>query len=69
MYRMNIGTIVEADMISVRLVRFRAAQKDDPARRAGSSGEMEEYFFEMMTPGDTFVFAGEVLKFEAHRRH
>ena len=27
-------------------------------------GEMEEYFFEMLTPGDTFLFAGEVLKFE-----
>jgi ATP-dependent Lhr-like helicase len=27
-------------------------------------GEMEEYFFEMLTPGDTFLFAGEVLRFE-----
>jgi ATP-dependent helicase Lhr and Lhr-like helicase len=25
---------------------------------------MEEYFFEMLTPGDTFLFAGEVLRFE-----
>jgi ATP-dependent Lhr-like helicase len=27
-------------------------------------GEIEEYFAETMTPGDTFVFAGEVLRFE-----
>ena len=25
---------------------------------------MEEYFFEMLTPGDTFLFAGEVVRFE-----
>ena len=34
-YRMNVGTIVEADMLKVRLVRSRASQ-DDPARRAGA---------------------------------
>jgi ATP-dependent Lhr-like helicase len=28
-------------------------------------GEVEEYFVEMLTPGDTFVFAGEVLRYEA----
>jgi ATP-dependent Lhr-like helicase len=28
-------------------------------------GEVEEYFIEMLTPGDTFVFAGEILKYEA----
>ena len=27
-------------------------------------GEMEEYFAETMSVGDTFVFAGEVLRFE-----
>ena len=32
-YRMNVGTIVEADMLKVRLVRSRASQ-DDSARRA-----------------------------------
>ena len=31
-YRMNVGTIVEADMLKVRLVRSRASQ-GDPARR------------------------------------
>jgi ATP-dependent helicase Lhr and Lhr-like helicase len=28
-------------------------------------GQVEEYFIETLTPGDTFVFAGEVLKYEA----
>ncbi len=28
-------------------------------------GEVEEYFVETMVPGDTFVFAGEILKYEA----
>jgi ATP-dependent helicase Lhr and Lhr-like helicase len=27
-------------------------------------GEIEEYFAETMLPGDTFIFAGEVLRFE-----
>jgi ATP-dependent Lhr-like helicase len=27
-------------------------------------GEIEEYFAETLTPGDTFLFAGEVLRFE-----
>ena len=28
-------------------------------------GEVEEYFIETLAPGDTFVFAGEVLRYEA----
>src|SRR5262249_23584608 len=28
-------------------------------------GEREEYFIEGLTPGDTFVFSGEILRFEA----
>jgi ATP-dependent Lhr-like helicase len=62
-YRMNIGTIVEADMIKVRLVRGGAAGA--AVRRGGRLlGEVEEYFIETLTPGDTFVFAGEILKYE-----
>src|SRR4029078_13181651 len=67
-YRMNIGTIVEADMIKVRLVRSRAGGggHTGPIARGGRLlGEVEEYFIEMMVPGDTFVFAGEILKYEA----
>ena len=63
-YRMNVGTIVEADMLKVRLVRSRALGKMIP-RGGRLLGEVEEYFIETLTPGDTFVFAGEILQYEA----
>ena len=62
-YRMNVGTIVEADMLKVRLVRSRVSKMIPRGGRI--LGEVEEYFIEMLTPGDTFVFAGEVLRYEA----
>jgi ATP-dependent helicase Lhr and Lhr-like helicase len=61
-YRMNVGTIVEADMLKVRLVRSRASKMIPRGGRI--LGEVEEYFIEMLTPGDTFVFAGEILRYE-----
>jgi ATP-dependent Lhr-like helicase len=67
-YRLNVGTIVEADMLKVRLVRSRAGQHGYAgaiARGGKLLGEVEEYFIETMVPGDTFVFAGEILKYEA----
>jgi ATP-dependent Lhr-like helicase len=63
MYRMNVGTIVEADMLKVRLVRSRASKVIPRGGRV--LGQVEEYFVETMSPGDTFVFGGEVLKYEA----
>jgi len=63
-YRMNVGTIVEADMLKVRLVRSRASGAVLP-RGGRLLGEVEEYFIETLTPGDTFVFAGKILKYEA----
>jgi ATP-dependent helicase Lhr and Lhr-like helicase len=62
-YRLNVGTIVEADMLKVRLVRSRASKLIPRGGRL--LGEVEEYFVETMVPGDTFVFAGEILKYEA----
>jgi len=62
-YRLNVGTIVEADMLKVRLVRSRASKMIPRGGRL--LGQVEEYFVETMVPGDTFVFAGEVLKYEA----
>ena len=59
-YRMNIGTIVEATMLKVHL----GGAKGGALRYGRLLGEIEEYFAEGLTPGDTFVFAGEVLKFE-----
>jgi ATP-dependent Lhr-like helicase len=63
-YRMNVGTIVEADMIKVRLVRSRRSGAIVP-RGGRLLGEVEEYFIETLRPGDTFVFAGEILQYEA----
>ncbi len=67
-YRMNIGTIVEADMLKVRLVRSRDSKHGYAgpiARRGKLLGQVEEYFVETLTPGDTFVFSGEILRYEA----
>ena len=50
-------------MLKVRLVRSRASKMIPRGGRL--LGEVEEYFIEMLTPGDTFVFAGEILKYEA----
>ncbi|MBZ6078607.1 ligase-associated DNA damage response DEXH box helicase [Microvirga puerhi] len=63
-YRMNVGTIVEATMIKVRLGRTSRSRPGTVVPRGKILGEIEEYFAETLTPGDTFLFAGEVLKFE-----
>ena len=88
-YRMNVGTIIESDMLKVRLVRGGGRPERPgttrgsgllyyPAKLASGStqsaaytgrvtrggrvlGEIEEYFLEMLAPGDTFLFGGEVL--------
>ncbi len=61
-YRLNVGTIVAADMLKVRLLRSRASRLIPRGGRL--LGEVEEYFVETMVPGDTFAFAGEILKYE-----
>ena len=48
-YRMNVGTIVEADMLKVRLVRARESRHgySGPIARGGKLlGQVEEYFIE-----------------------
>ena len=68
-YRMNVGTIVEAPMLKVRLTRPRkkTAGTQKPLTGGRVLGEMEEYFLTTLSPGDTFVFAGETLRLEAVR--
>jgi ATP-dependent helicase Lhr and Lhr-like helicase len=63
-YRLNVGTIVEATMIKVRVGRKPRARPGTVLPRGRILGEIEEYFAETLTPGDTFLFAGEVLRFE-----
>ena len=64
-YRMNVGTIVEAPMLKVRLTRPKKGKR--PLSGGRVLGEMEEYFLTALAPGDTFVFAGETLRLEAVR--
>ncbi|NNM70924.1 ligase-associated DNA damage response DEXH box helicase [Enterovirga aerilata] len=65
-YRMNVGTITEATMLKVRLSRSSPGKAGAVAPRRGRIlGEVEEGFVEAMSPGDTFIFAGEILRFEA----
>ncbi len=65
-YRLNVGTIVEAPMLRVRLARG-ALKKSGAVVGGRVLGEVEEYFIEQLSPGDTFAFAGEVLRFEGLR--
>ncbi|HEY0300961.1 MAG TPA: helicase-related protein, partial [Rhizomicrobium sp.] len=62
-YRMNVGVIVEEPMIEIRL-----QAKGRPTGAGGRVlGQLEEYFVEQLTQGDTFVFSGNVLRFEGMR--
>ena len=64
-YRLNAGVIVEDPMIDIRM-----QAKGRPTGAGGRVlGKMEEYFVENLTPGDTFVFSGDVLRFEGIREN
>jgi len=56
LHRMNIGTIVEAPVLRVRYMGKGRGF-------GGALGEVEEYFVNMLSPGDTFIFAGRLLSF------
>ena len=55
-HRLNVGTIVEAPMLDVVIA--------SKGRGGFKLGQIEEWFLEQLTPGDTFLFAGQVLRFE-----
>jgi ATP-dependent Lhr-like helicase len=56
--RMNAGTIQDTDTLKVRMQR----------RRGGAPlGEVEEAFAATLTPGDTFLIGGQVVRFEGLR--
>jgi ATP-dependent Lhr-like helicase len=70
MYRMNVGTIVEDTMLKVRLVRGGSGGGGKRAtgalaRGGRMLGQIEEYFVENLVVGDTFVFGGEVVRYES----
>ncbi|MCJ2071821.1 ligase-associated DNA damage response DEXH box helicase [Methylobacterium sp. J-030] len=64
-YRMNVGTIVEAARVRVRLGRTLRGKPGTVLPKTGRVlGEIEDEFAETLTVGDTFLFAGETLRFE-----
>ncbi|WP_026479325.1 ligase-associated DNA damage response DEXH box helicase [Ahrensia sp. 13_GOM-1096m] len=71
-YRLNAGTIIEAPMLNIRMTRNRGKSglAGNQAMRGGPMlGKIEELFLEMLTQGDTFLFAGKVLRFEGIREN
>jgi ATP-dependent Lhr-like helicase len=65
-YRLNIGTIVEMPELNVRYVRQGRGLAGYGGRVLG---KVEEYFAETLRPGDNFLFAGKVLRFEGIREN
>ncbi len=55
--RMNVGTIVEAEMLKVRL----------RGRGGVPLGEVEESFAATLVPGDTFLIGGQTVRYDAMR--
>jgi len=53
--RMNIGTIIDTDTLKVRLKNRFGGQP---------LGEVEEGFAATLTPGDTFLIGGEIVRYE-----
>ncbi|MEL6687925.1 MAG: ligase-associated DNA damage response DEXH box helicase [Pseudomonadota bacterium] len=60
-HRMNIGTIVEFAKLKVRRI------PSPKSKRGRVVGEIEERFVMHLNPGDTFVFAGETLRYQGIR--
>jgi ATP-dependent Lhr-like helicase len=55
-WRLNAGTIVETQTMKV------------DQRGVGRLGEIEEYFVNGLVPGDSFMFAGRILRFQGIRK-
>ncbi|MEX0308005.1 MAG: ligase-associated DNA damage response DEXH box helicase [Ruegeria sp.] len=56
--RMNLGTIQDTDTLKVRLKRNRGGKP---------LGEVEEGFAASLTPGDTFLIGGRIVRYEGLR--
>ncbi|MCV2888272.1 ligase-associated DNA damage response DEXH box helicase [Ruegeria aquimaris] len=56
--RQNIGTIQDTDTLKVRLRRNRGGKP---------LGEVEEGFAASLTPGDTFLIGGQIVRYEGLR--
>jgi ATP-dependent Lhr-like helicase len=58
-HRMNVGAIVSPGMINIRI---GGGRRPMGGRKIG---EAEEGYFEQLTPGDTFIFAGQVWRYNS----
>ncbi|PIB93092.1 ligase-associated DNA damage response DEXH box helicase [Caulobacter sp. FWC2] len=58
-HRMNVGAIISPGMINIRI---GGGKRPMGGRKIG---EAEEGYFEQLTPGDTFVFAGQVWRYNS----
>lgn len=63
-WRINIGTIVEEGLLKVRLAKVRRVAGKRVVLGGFVLGELEEWFLSQLTVGDTFLFSGQVLRFE-----
>ncbi|MFT5345501.1 MAG: ATP-dependent Lhr-like helicase [Dinoroseobacter sp.] len=58
MIRMNMGTIIDIETLKVRLKNSRGGTP---------LGEIEESFAATLTPGDTFLIGGQIVRYERLR--
>ncbi len=56
--RMNAGTIQDSDTVKVRLGKNRGGKP---------LGEIEEHFAATLSPGDTFLIGGQIVRFDSMR--
>ena len=64
-HRMNVGAIVSAGTLNIKVAHRRGGGTGAARWSAGRKvGEAEEWYFEQLTPGDTFVFAGQVWAYQ-----
>ena len=54
-HRLNVGAIVGPAVLNVRVMRGRAVGR--------KIGEVEEGYIDILVPGDTFIFGGQVWRF------
>ena len=61
-HRMNTGAITAVQTINIRIGGKRKARLEGGGGK--KVGEAEEWYFEQLKPGDAFLFAGRVWRFE-----
>ena len=63
-YKLNMGTIIQNEMMKLRLASIKVRLGRRVVTGGRVIGELEEHFLSQLAWGDTFLFGGEVLRFE-----